>query len=114
MRRRYSRVLEWLAGLYVNTMNLIHYMHDRYAYEASQLALHDSQVERLMAFGVASTFGGGGLSERDPPTARSKPSATNAALPWALPTSSLSLATAMAMIVWTSWRKSWSKNSRRF
>lgn len=53
VRRRYSRVLEWLAGLYVNTMNLIHYMHDRYAYEASQLALHDSQVERLMAFGVA-------------------------------------------------------------
>lgn len=51
--RKYERVLEWLAGLYVNTMNIIHYMHDKYAYEASQLALHDTNVERLMAFGIA-------------------------------------------------------------
>ncbi|MDU2064495.1 MAG: formate C-acetyltransferase [Sporomusaceae bacterium] len=53
VRQNYSVVLKWLAGLYVNTMNVIHYMHDKYAYERSQLALHDTKVDRLMAFGVA-------------------------------------------------------------
>ncbi len=53
VREKYSQVLEWLAGLYVNTMNVIHYSHDRHAYEAAQMALHDSEIERLMAFGVA-------------------------------------------------------------
>ncbi len=51
--KRFSTYLKWLAALYVNTMNCIHYMHDKYAYEKSQMALHDTQVERLMAFGVA-------------------------------------------------------------
>ncbi len=46
-------VLDWLAELYVNTMNTIHYMHDKYAYEAGQMALHDCKVHRYMAFGVA-------------------------------------------------------------
>ncbi|ABO48589.1 formate acetyltransferase [Desulforamulus reducens MI-1] len=44
---------DWLCKLYVNTLNIIHFMHDKYAYEKIQLALHDSDVERLMAFGMA-------------------------------------------------------------
>ncbi len=50
---RFKVYLAWLCNLYVNTMNCIHYMHDKYAYEKTQLALHDTDVERLMAFGVA-------------------------------------------------------------
>jgi formate C-acetyltransferase len=51
--KRYDITLEWLAELYVNTMNIIHFMHDKYAYESSMLSLHDTNVERLMAFGIA-------------------------------------------------------------
>lgn len=50
---RYYKYISWLCNLYVNTMNVIHYMHDKYAYEKIQMALHDSDVERLMAFGIA-------------------------------------------------------------
>ncbi len=53
VKEKFFGVLEYVAELYVNTMNTIHFMHDKYAYESGQLALHDSQVERLMAFGVA-------------------------------------------------------------
>ncbi|MGO5065167.1 formate C-acetyltransferase [Clostridium sporogenes] len=53
VKENYFKVLEYIAELYVNTMNIIHYMHDRYAYEAGLMALHDTEVERLMAFGVA-------------------------------------------------------------
>ena len=49
----YKKVLEYVAELYVNTMNIIHYMHDKYAYESGLMALHDCNVRRLMAFGVA-------------------------------------------------------------
>ena len=50
---RFNIYIEWLSRLYVNTMNLIHYMHDKYAYEKIQMALHDTDVDRLMAFGIA-------------------------------------------------------------
>lgn len=50
---RYQIYIEWLMHLYVNTMNVIHYMHDKYAYEKTQMALHDTAVERFMAFGIA-------------------------------------------------------------
>lgn len=50
---RYKKVLDYVAELYVDTINIIHYMHDKYAYEASQMALHDGNVERLTAFGMA-------------------------------------------------------------
>lgn len=51
--KNFNGVMEYLAVLYVNTMNTIHYMHDKYAYEKGQMALHDSDVHRYMAFGIA-------------------------------------------------------------
>ena len=50
---RFDVYIKWLCHLYVNTMNTIHYMHDKYAYEKIQMALHDTAVDRFMAFGVA-------------------------------------------------------------
>lgn len=56
----YDKVMEllniyrpWLANMYANTMNVIHFMHDKYAYEKTQMALHDTEVHRYMAFGIA-------------------------------------------------------------
>ena len=51
--KNYKLVLSKVATIYTDAMNIIHYMHDKYAYEAGQMALHDTFVERLMAFGVA-------------------------------------------------------------
>ena len=53
VKERFNEYLEWLCKLYVNTMNCIHFMHDKYACEKIQMALHDTDVERFMAFGVA-------------------------------------------------------------
>lgn len=51
--RKYRQMMFWLAGLYVNTLNLIHYMHDKYCYEALEMALHDTKVRRFFATGIA-------------------------------------------------------------
>lgn len=50
---RLAKYREWICRLYINTLNVIHYMHDKYAYEKTQMALHDTEVERFMACGVA-------------------------------------------------------------
>ncbi len=51
--QKYEDMMEWLAGLYVNTLNIIHYMHDKYCYERAQMALHDRDVKRYFATGIA-------------------------------------------------------------
>lgn len=53
VKKAYFDTLDKVAKTYIDALNIIHYMHDKYAYEAGQMALHDTQVERLMAFGVA-------------------------------------------------------------
>jgi len=50
---RFEKMMDWLAGVYVNAMNIIHYMHDKYAYERIEMALHDYAPLRTMAFGMA-------------------------------------------------------------
>lgn len=50
---RYDEVLEWLSKLYINTLNVIHYMHDKYSYERIEMALHDTEILRTMATGIA-------------------------------------------------------------
>ena len=50
---KYDNMMEWLAKVYVNTLNVIHYMHDKYSYEAIEMALHDSKVRRFFATGIA-------------------------------------------------------------
>jgi formate C-acetyltransferase len=50
---KFEKMMEWLAGVYVNAMNIIHYMHDKYAYERIEMALHDYSPLRTMAFGMA-------------------------------------------------------------
>ena len=50
---KYSDMMKWLAGVYVNTLNIIHYMHDKYCYESIQMALHDKDVKRWFATGIA-------------------------------------------------------------
>ena len=50
---KFDNMMTWLADLYVNTLNLIHYMHDKYSYEALEMALHDTKVRRFFATGIA-------------------------------------------------------------
>lgn len=50
---KFEQTMEWLAGLYVNTLNIIHYMHDKYSYESIEMALHDTKILRTMATGIA-------------------------------------------------------------
>ncbi|MGX7394383.1 formate C-acetyltransferase [Carnobacterium mobile] len=50
---KYEDMMEWIAGLYLNTLNVIHYMHDKYSYERLEMALHDSEIMRTMATGIA-------------------------------------------------------------
>lgn len=50
---KYDRMMDWLAGLYINTLNVIHYMHDKYSYERIEMALHDTNILRTMATGIA-------------------------------------------------------------
>ncbi|HEU4935880.1 MAG TPA: formate C-acetyltransferase [Vicinamibacterales bacterium] len=50
---KFDKIMDWLAGVYVNAMNVIHYMHDKYAYERVEMALHDYAPLRTMAFGIA-------------------------------------------------------------
>ncbi|TSI07687.1 formate C-acetyltransferase [Lysinibacillus sp. BW-2-10] len=50
---RFEHTMDWLAGLYINTLNIIHYMHDKYSYESIEMALHDTQIIRTMATGIA-------------------------------------------------------------
>ena len=50
---KYEQMMRWLAKVYVNALKIIHYMHDKYAYEASQFALHDTNLERIAAYGIA-------------------------------------------------------------
>lgn len=53
VKKAFDQMLEWICDKYVNAMNVIHFMHDKYAYEKTQMALHDTSVKRYMAFGIA-------------------------------------------------------------
>ncbi|MDQ0197733.1 formate C-acetyltransferase [Neobacillus ginsengisoli] len=50
---KFDQMMEWLAGLYINTLNVIHYMHDKYSYERIEMALHNTEIIRTMATGIA-------------------------------------------------------------
>jgi len=53
VQEKYQDMIDWIAGLYINTLNVIHFMHDKYSYESSQMALHDTEILRTMATGIA-------------------------------------------------------------
>jgi formate C-acetyltransferase len=51
--QKFDQMMDWLAGLYINTLNVIHFMHDKYSYESIEMALHDTKILRTMATGIA-------------------------------------------------------------
>lgn len=53
VNEKYQDMIDWISGLYINTLNVIHYMHDKYSYESSQMSLHDTDIVRTMATGIA-------------------------------------------------------------
>lgn len=53
VQEKYQDMIDWIAGLYINTLNVIHFMHDKYSYESAQMALHDTEILRTMATGIA-------------------------------------------------------------
>lgn len=53
VQEKYQDMIDWISGLYINTLNVIHFMHDKYSYESSQMALHDTEILRTMATGIA-------------------------------------------------------------
>ena len=53
VNEKYQDMIDWISGLYVNTLNVIHFMHDKYSYESAQMSLHDTEVMRTMATGIA-------------------------------------------------------------
>ncbi len=63
-------MMDWLAEVYVNAMNVIHYMHDKYSYERIEMALHDYAPVRTMAFGIAGLVGRRGQPVGDQATRR--------------------------------------------
>ena len=53
VNEKYQDIIDWISGLYINTLNVIHFMHDKYSYESAQMSLHDTEVMRTMATGIA-------------------------------------------------------------
>ena len=51
--QKFDRMMDWLAELYIESLNIIHYMHDKYSYERIEMALHDTEILRTMATGIA-------------------------------------------------------------
>ena len=104
---RFRDMMKWLAGVYVNTLNVIHYMHDKYCYERLQMALHDREVTRWFATGIA------GLSVVADSLsairyARVKPIRMRMALPWTMRWEGIFPNMATTMTVWIILHMTWS------
>ena len=108
--KRFKPMMEWLAKLYMNTLNVIHYMHDKYSYERIEMALHDRDILRTMACGIA------GLSVAADSLgaikyAKVKPVRNEQGVAADFEIEESSLATATTMIAWIALPLSWSRPS---